>query len=113
MIGFIEEYKLENLRTKILALYLLNVTDILFTLLLLNTGHFIEANVFMADVVEKPIACLTLKVLLVALLLRYICIRMKKATIKQLKQSNIFINGILAFYILLNISHLIWTLMYF
>lgn len=112
MIGFIEEYKLENLRIKILALYLLNVTDILLTLLLLSTGDFMEGNIFMAKILENPIVCLGLKVVLVALLLKYICIRMEKATVKQLRHSNLLISGMLALYILINISHLIWTLMY-
>ena len=113
MISFIEDYKLENLRIKILALYLLNVTDILFTLLLLSTGNFIEANIFMVDIVENPIACLGIKVVFVALLLKYISIRMKKATIRQLRQSNLLISGMLAIYILINISHLTWIMMYF
>jgi len=113
MIGFIEDYKLENLRIKILVLYLLNVTDILFTLLLLSTGNFIEANIFMVMIVGNPMLCLGLKIVFVALLLKYICIRMERATIKQLRQSNLLINGILTLYTLINICHLTWIFMYF
>lgn len=113
MIGFIEGYKLANLRIKMLVLYLLNVTDMLLTFLLLSTGYFIEANILMAMIVENSIPCFVIKVVFIALLLKYIGIRMEKATIKQLRQSNLLINGILILYILVNTLHFTWIWIFF
>jgi len=83
------------------------VTDILFTLLLLSTGFFIEANIFMVKTVESIPASFALKIILPAVLLTFIYFRMQDATEQQLKQSNVFINGAIGLYSLINISHII------
>jgi len=38
---------------------------------------------------------------------------MRKATEKQLYQSNILINVCLVFYGFVNVSHIIWTILYY
>ncbi|MGH4137629.1 DUF5658 family protein [Clostridium sp.] len=111
MILFIKTYTFENVKYKLLILYLLNVTDILFTTLLVSTGLFMEANFLMANAVQSLSASFILKIVLPAVLLLYIYIRMKKANETQLKQSNIIINIISGIYIIINISHLIWLLL--
>ena len=92
LIPFINNHTLENIKYKFLILYLLNVTDIIFTLSLLATGLFLEANILMAKAVESISASFILKIVLPAALLLCLYIRMKKASEKQLKQSNIIIN---------------------
>lgn len=105
---FITNYSLENIKHKLLILYLLNVTDIIFTLLLLSTGLFIEANVLMAKAVDSLFASFILKFILPAALISYLYIRMKKASENQLKRSNIVLNAATAVYALINIFHLIY-----
>jgi len=105
---FRNNYNLKNIKIKLLILYLLNVTDIIFTLLLLSTGLYREANIFMVKVVESIYASFILKIALPAALLMFIYVRMQNATDQQLKKSNLFINGVITIYALVNISHIIW-----
>ena len=108
LVDFIKTYTIDNIKQKLLILYLLNVTDICFTLLLIDTGFYIEANLLMAKAVQNLLVSFLLKIVLPAALLFYVYIRMKKANEKQLKQSNIILNIATAVYFIINISHLIW-----
>jgi hypothetical protein len=112
LIFFIKSYSLENIKSKLLILYLLNVTDITFTLLLLSTGLFIEANIIMAEVVASLLYSFMLKVVLPAALLSYLYFRMKKASEKQLKQSNILLSIATGVYVVINVFHLIYLLLF-
>lgn len=112
MLAFIKKYSFEDIKYKLLILYLLNVSDIIFTLLLLTTGLYMEANILMVKAVESIPLSFILKILLPAALLFYLYIRMKKASEKQLKKSNIIINIAIAFYILINISHIVYSLLF-
>ena len=100
--------KTNSLKKKLVFLYLLNVTDILFTLVLLRTGYFTEANSLMANAVQNPTIGFFLKLILPAVLLCYLNFRMKKATEKQRKTSNFLLNIVLFFYVLVNVSHVVW-----
>ena len=111
MITFIKNYHVENIKKKFIILYLLNVADIIFTLLLLQTGYFTEVNFFMTEVVQNPLLSFLLKVVLPAILLAYIYQRIKDAEISQLKASNIAVNISLTIYALVNLSHLVWVAM--
>lgn len=82
--------------------------DVIFTLLLLNTGFYREANFFMIKIVQNTSLSLLLKIILPAVLLIIIYSRMKEAADHQLKISNYFINGITIFYVLINISHFVY-----
>lgn len=107
LVGFIKNYSLQNIKNKLLILYILNVTDIIFTLFLLSTGLYMEANNLMSNAVQSPIISFILKIVLPGILFIFIYFRMKKATTNQLKQSNLFINGAIILYTFINISHLI------
>lgn len=98
-------------KKRMISLYLLNVTDIIFTLLLLRTGLFTEANGAMSGVVTNPIAGLAVKLILPALLLFYLFFRLKRASPKQLRISGWVINIVLVFYGLVNLSHVLWILL--
>ena len=45
-------YTLKDFTTKLLILYTLNVMDLLFTKILLNTGDFIEANYILRYIIN-------------------------------------------------------------
>lgn len=109
MITFMKKNSLNIIRKKLCLLYLLNISDIIFTILLLRTGYFSEINLFMVRVIQNPFACILVKVILPIILLYYISLQMANATQEQLKASNIAINISLSLYALVNVTHLIWT----
>jgi hypothetical protein len=109
MITFIKNYTIETIRKKFLLLYLLNVTDIIFTVLLLRTGYFAEVNIFMIKAVQSPIASVLLKIILPAILLYYMYRQIRSSDASQLKVSNIAVNISLTIYSLVNLSHLVWV----
>jgi hypothetical protein len=111
MVTFIKNYSLVSIRKKFILLYVLNVADIIFTLLLLETGLFAEVNILMANAVESPWLSIILKVFLPAILLFYLYKRIKSADEANLKASNIAINISLTLYILVNLSHLVWVVL--
>jgi hypothetical protein len=113
VLNILRKYELTDLKHKFMALYLLNVTDILFTLILLNSGAFIEANVVMRSIVENEFVSILLKIILPFLLLYILFKRIKSASSRQLKISNVFISGAVVIYSLINLSHLIWISLYF
>lgn len=103
--GVYNMIKLQDIKRKVQILYVLNVVDMICTLMLLKTGHFIEVNLLLKSVVQEPIKMVFIKVLLPILLLFYLYQRIKKASPKQLKISNIVLNGAVIFYGLVNIIH--------
>jgi len=113
MVAFIKSYDLASIKKKFILLYLLNVADIVFTVSLLQTGYFQEVNILMAKAVNNPVASILLKVILPAVLLIYIYNRIKDADPSQLRASNIAVNISLTIYTLVNLSHLVWTVMFF
>lgn len=108
MITLLKRSSLQNIKYKFLLIYLLNVSDIICTILLLKTGLFIEANPLMFKVIQDQSAALALKVFLPALLLLALTVRIHKATEYQLRISNYLVNIILLLYTLINLSHIIW-----
>lgn len=109
MIAFIKNYNLISIKKKFLLLYLLNVTDIIFTLLLLQTGYFQEVNFFMVKAVESPIISILIKVFMPAVLLTYLYHQIKNADTSQLRVSNIAVNISLTIYTFVNLTHLVWV----
>lgn len=108
MVSFIKDFSLNSLKLKLLLLYILNVIDIVFTLILLETGCFEEINILLVSIINNIPACMAIKVFIPAILLLYIYIRLKKATEKQHKTSNIIINFGISIYAIINMSHILW-----
>lgn len=111
-IYFLKAEDIKSIGKKFILIYILNVSDILFTLLLLNTGLFEEGNTFMKTITDSNILSIIIKIAVPMILLIFIYVRMQKATAKQLHISNIITTVCLAFYFLINISHLIWGTVY-
>jgi len=112
MKNILSNYKLESLRKKFIIIYLLNITDIIFTLLLLRTGKFIEINGIMRNIIDNEVLSIAIKIFVPLVLFLIIFIRMKKATEKQLIISSRIINACLILYIIINVSHVIWCFMF-
>lgn len=109
MITFLKTHNLINIRKKIVLLYLLNVSDLILTLALLETGFFKEMNIFMVNAVEYPFISIILKVIFPAGLLYYLYKRICLSDVSQLKAMNIGLLFSLILYSLVNISHLVWV----
>ena len=90
---------------------MLNVSDIILTLILLRTGKFIEANGIMRQVIGNEALSIGIKILVPLFLFIIVYIRMHKATKQQLIISNQIINACLILYLLINISHFVWIFM--
>lgn len=103
---------LNSIKKKFIALYILNVADIIFTLYLIRTGMFQEANIIMASIISNEVLSIILKLTIPLVLLVIIYSRMKDASIRQLLQSNRIIIGSLIFYGMVNASHILWFVMY-
>jgi hypothetical protein len=71
-----------------------------------------EANVLMAKAVDSLLSSFMLKVVLPAALLSYLYFRMKNASEKQLKQSNILLSIAIIVYAVINVFHLIYLLLF-
>ena len=95
---------------KCIVLYILNVTDIIFTYKLLDTGEFIEANGIMNMIIPNKLITIIVKVFIVLFLLIYLYIRLKEADETQKKICNILITMLLIFYTLINVSHIYWMI---
>jgi hypothetical protein len=108
----IRHYSYTDIRNKMILIYILNVTDIIFTLILCSTGFFMEANPVVAIVTSNTAASLLAKCVIPAILLIYLFIRMRSASEQQLKKANVVIVVLLAFYVLINLSHITWLSVY-
>lgn len=119
MVAFIKDYNLDSIKKKLILLYLLNVLDVIMTLLLLRTGLFREVNIVMLKVVSSPFASFLFKVIFPALMLYYLYIKIRETTVtgceapadvsQELKISNISINISILIYAIVDFSHLLWT----
>lgn len=110
MSNFIWQYQRSTLKTKLILLYLLNITDIIFTLLLVNTGLAVEANPMMAIVLNEPTMTFLVKVILPALLFIYLYLRLKKANERMTRLTNLGLLSLLLFYLIINLFHITWLI---
>lgn len=108
MIPFIKDNSIEIMKKKLILLYALNISDILFTLFLLQTGYFKEVNILMAGAVKNPAVSLVLKIVLPAFLLYCMYRQHLAAEEDQRKASNVAVNISLSIYSIVNVTHLIW-----
>ncbi|MCB2300117.1 DUF5658 family protein [Clostridium tagluense] len=53
IISVLKTGDLVSIRKKLITMYILNVTDIIFTIFLVNTGMFLEVNTVMAPLVSN------------------------------------------------------------
>ncbi len=103
---------IDNLKTKLIAIYALNLTDILLTLSLQSTGVFYEGNPVMALFMGSTVFALAVKLVLPAALLALLQYRLRGAAPPQLKKANLLICALLALYALINLSHIVWSAVY-
>lgn len=100
----------KKIRYKLVLLYLLNITDLVFTLLLIKTGLFDEANLIVKELLRNPMLCFLVKGLVPGLLIALLIKRIKEASHSQLKVSNLLVNIMLAVYLIINLQHIVWLI---
>jgi hypothetical protein len=98
-----------TIKEKMITIVILNITDILFTQMLISTGSFIEANNFMKSIVQNPLSSILLKTFIPILLFSLIWGSLSRLPNKQLRIANQIINVGLGMYICINIFHLLWV----
>ena len=108
MFQFIKQSSLSTIKIKLIILYILNISDILLTLILVRTGLIIEANPVMASIIENSFATFFVKGIIPALLFIYLYYRLQSATPKMIKLTNFCIFILLGFYFFINCLHLLW-----
>ena len=111
MFQFIKQSSLSTIKIKLIILYILNISDILLTLILVRTGLIIEANPVMASIIENSFATFFVKGIIPALLFIYLYYRLQSATPKMIKLTNFCIFILLEFYFFINCLHLLWFIL--
>lgn len=103
LLKIIKSYALQSVQKKLILLFILNALDIIFTLILLSTGLFVEANIIMANIIESPVVALGLKFGVIGGLIAIEYRRMEDATKKQLFWANVAIGVVLLGYIIIKL----------
>lgn len=112
IINYIKSTTNTSVKNKLLLLYILNVIDVIFTLILLETDMFSEANVVMRGIVTDPIISLILKIGVLGLLVYFVYNRLDQANQMQLKIGNIFVISAVFLYVAIDIMHIIYLIVY-
>jgi hypothetical protein len=109
MLSYFQANDLKTIRSKLIALYALNVSDALLTYALVRTGCFKEANFFMRQFVFNFDQLFFIKVILPFALIAWLYFRIEHATRQQLRLGTAAVNIIVLFYMLVDAFHVIWT----
>lgn len=95
--------------THLFTLYVLNVTDYIFTLILLSSGLFIEANPVMNTPINTPWG-FVLKCIVPLMLVTYLHIRFCMSEPRHPRATRILLNIILVYYMIINTFHIFWLI---
>lgn len=100
--------KSEYLKQKFIALFILNLSDLLFTWLLLftNKEYFREANFFLDSIIYNIPVSFIVKIGGVAAVILYWNFRIREASEKDIQLSNIGLNICVVLYIIINLFHI-------
>ena len=105
MLTFLKVRSADSFRLKLMILYLLNLFDMIFTLILLGTGRFRELNPIMAYAFGRPSVAVVIKVLIPGLVLLCLYACLCSAKPRQTRVPNWIINGLLMGYSGINLLH--------
>lgn len=91
--------------SRLTALYLLNLSDYIFTLILLSTGYFMEGNFLLSNNITD-FGGFILKCIVPLVLLLFIRWRFRTLPVTKVKAVKYILNGGIVFYTLINAFHL-------
>ena len=98
---------LKRLYKKLALVYALNLTDWVFTLLLLRTGQFAEANPVMQPFITSIPQGFTLKCLFPAAAIGTVMLLLRRLRLSELGTADRFISFVLVFYLAINLDHIV------
>lgn len=93
--------------SRLITLYILNVTDYIFTLILLSGGLFTEANPVISPFI-RTYSGFAVKILLPLMLILFLHIRFCTSTVRHPNGTKRILNVIIIFYGIVNLMHLFW-----
>ena len=104
--NFIKSISIKNQKIKLLAYYILNLLDLLFTqFTLFDSPHlFKEVNPFLASIILSN-QVVYLKIIIPLILVIYWFVRYTKASDLHKKRANIAMNIVLLAYFIINLIH--------
>ncbi|WP_040413626.1 DUF5658 family protein [Clostridium thermobutyricum] len=102
----------EKIKIKLLLIYILNISDFIFTIFLINTEMFYEGNFLMTSFVENPLKGFILKVVIIGLVLFFLGILFRYANKLELYHINYIVLLGLTLYTSVNILHVFYTILY-
>ena len=103
LISFMSKNKFDKL---LLEIYILNIFDYLFTLVLISSGLFIEVNPLLINI--KGTNGFALKCVLPLILLVYLHTRLSISPPKNEKPVKVFLYMLLSYYAVINAFHIFW-----
>lgn len=109
MLKLLKNSSIYTLQNKLTGIYILNTLDILFTISLLKTGLFQEANALMINIVDNNLLSILIKLILPALLIIYVIVHLGELPDGNLKVCNFFINIVLIIYTTITVLHVLYT----
>jgi len=88
----------------------LNLSDMILTYLGDLSGYAVEVNILLAPFINNLLYFSLIKLVLPLCLFLYIYIRMLKATYLQIIKSTKYLNYLIGFYVLVNLTHIFWII---
>lgn len=95
---------------RLAIIYALNVSDYIFTLILLQSGMFREINPLLSAPINNFWG-FALKCLVPFALLLYLRYRLRNVSERQLKPVRYILNGAIGIYSVINIFHICWLIL--
>ncbi len=96
-----------ELNDRMLILYFLNLSDYLFTLILISSGLFMEANPLLSLSINGS-AGFFAKCVLPAAMLIYIKLRITSGEVKHMLAAKVMLDIAAVFYFAVNCMHVFW-----
>lgn len=100
-------FKKLTLNKKLILLYALNISDILFSILLINSKYCLEANPLMVFMFKEPMLAFLFKATVPGLLLILVYVIFKYNPGKQFTFSVGLINFAIISYVIVNVLHVV------
>ena len=112
--NYLRKNKYYKLKVNLRILYVLNLSDLFFTkiLLAIEPTMFKEANIFLAPVIDGALPYF-LKIIVCGGVLYYWYFRSKESNEKEMIRSIITSIGLLSFYTLINLLHIFNVMLMF
>ncbi|MDP4089962.1 MAG: DUF5658 family protein [Bacillota bacterium] len=111
-IYFLISSDMQIIKRKFIALFILNASDILFTLMLFCTGVYERANAFTSGIADESIIGTFIKFGITLLLLILAYLGISSSVEKHILILNTIITTCMILYFFINLYHTAWCIIY-